>query len=61
MLTHTAAGDDDGAVREKHLIVKRTVMSVTDVLGDGTAIPTNIIRLAQQRAERDCNRLTLRV
>jgi len=36
-------------------------MSVTDVLGDGTAIPTNIIRLAQQRAERDCNRLTLRV
>ena len=37
------------------------VMSVTDVLGDGTAIPTNIIRLAQQRAERDCNRLTLRV
>ena len=24
-----AAGDDDGAVKEKHLIVKRTVMSVT--------------------------------
>ena len=26
---HTAAGDDDGSVRQKHLIVKRTVMSVT--------------------------------